>query len=306
MTDPYVPIRRYRLWYSLLPGLLFIGTALVLNSLPAPRPEDAETLSATYSHGAMRVTVPYRVPRSGRGQLTVELVNPEDEVLAYVERSVQVVPGQARWREVLKLSSPLPMEDLVWHRIRYKFAYDDAKAAAVSGIEAVSQILRTPVIRVLGQHSYLSGGTAAVRVVVTDTKNIPVPGSLRIALLPRNGEIQPLFSGRLNARGTAEVQFRFPTGKPGNYQLRYIADTAIGATELTQQVTVQDKVSILLTTEKPVYQPGQTIHARDSRLLPARAQRTPKGNIASISGCRRISPGGHSAREQRGFSSRRP
>jgi uncharacterized protein YfaS (alpha-2-macroglobulin family) len=39
-------------------------------------------------------------------------------------------------------------------------------------------------------------------------------------------------------------------------------DTPIGSTEFTQAVRLADKVSILLTTEKPIYQPSQTIHVR--------------------------------------------
>ena len=41
-----------------------------------------------------------------------------------------------------------------------------------------------------------------------------------------------------------------------------MVDTPIGSTEFTQQVRLEDKASILLTTEKPIYQPGQTIHVR--------------------------------------------
>jgi hypothetical protein len=44
--------------------------------------------------------------------------------------------------------------------------------------------------------------------------------------------------------------------------LRYLVDTAIGSTELTQPVRLEDKISILLSAEKPIYQPGQTIHIR--------------------------------------------
>ena len=48
----------------------------------------------------------------------------------------------------------------------------------------------------------------------------------------------------------------------GSYQLRYLVDTAIGSSEFTQNVRLDEKASILLTTEKPIYQPGQTIHMR--------------------------------------------
>ena len=156
------------------------------------------------------------------------------------------------------------LDDLVWHRVRYRFIYADQKDAAVQGTESISEILRTPVVHVLGQQSYLTGGPAAVRVIVTDSKNeaIAGPGSVRIDLMTPGDHPRPLFTGRLNRRGTTEAQFRFPAGIAGNYPMRYTVDTPIGSTEFTQQVRLEDQASILLTTEKPIYQPGQTIHVR--------------------------------------------
>jgi uncharacterized protein YfaS (alpha-2-macroglobulin family) len=54
----------------------------------------------------------------------------------------------------------------------------------------------------------------------------------------------------------------FPDGLAGSYQLRYAVDTPIGSAEFSQPVRLEDNVSLLLTTEKPVYQPGQTINVR--------------------------------------------
>ena len=125
------------------------------------------------------------------------------------------------------------MDELVWHRLRYRFSFTDAKDAAAQGTESISEILRTPVVHVLGQSSYLAGGAAAVRVIVTDSKNeaIAGDGSVRIELLD-GGRPRVLFTGRLNARGTAEAQFRFPAGLAGKYTLRYVVDTPIGSTEI--------------------------------------------------------------------------
>src|SRR5260370_28975970 len=50
-----------------------------------------------------------------------------------------------------------------------------------------------------------------------------------------------LFTGRLNRRGTAEAQFRFPAGLTGSYQLRYVVDTLIGSTEYTQAISVRSE-----------------------------------------------------------------
>jgi hypothetical protein len=105
---------------------------------------------------------------------------------------------------------------------------------------------------------------------VTDSKNesrqvdraIAGPSWLRIELAPPDHEPRALFSGPLNRRGTTEAQFRFPVGLTGALPLHFVVDTPIGSTEVTQPVHLEDKASILLTTEKPIYQPGKTIYAR--------------------------------------------
>ena len=122
-------------------------------------------------------------------------------------------------------------------------------------------------VHILGQTQYLAGSQAAIRVIVSDANNndIAETGTIRIELLIPNQKSRPLFSGRLNRHGTIEAQFRFPAAFTGKYEIRYVADTPIGSTEFTQAVQLEDKASILLTTEKPIYQPGQ-IH-RQCRAL---------------------------------------
>jgi len=220
--------------------------------------------AATYAQGLLHLTIPYHATHAGAGRLTMEVLDPEDTVLGHTEQHEDVAEGQGRWQGTIKLEKPLPLDDLVWQRVRYRFAYDDQTMAGLEGTESVSQILRTPVIHILGQQSYLSGGLAAVRVIVTDSNNEVIAGhsSLRIEIPSENGKSQLLFAGPMNRRGTAEAQFRFPAGLQGSQSVRYVVDTPIGSTEYTQTVRLEDKVSILLTTEKPIYQPGQTIHVR--------------------------------------------
>ncbi len=220
--------------------------------------------SATYSQGLLNLTIPYHATHAGAGQLTMEVLDPDDAVLGRTERHENVAEGTGRWQATIKLEKPLPLDDLVWQRVRYRFAYDDQTTAALEGTESISQILRTPVIHILGQQSYLAGGVAAVRVIVTDSNNEVIAGrsSLRIEIASGDGKSQLLFAGPMNRRGTAEAQFRFPAGLEGSQSVRYVVDTPIGSTEYTQTVRLEDKISILLTTEKPIYQPGQTIHVR--------------------------------------------
>src|ERR1035441_8622697 len=150
-----------------------------------------------------------------RSFAAVEVLDPEDGVLGRAEQRVDVAEGAGTWREEIPLAKPPSVDDLVWHRVRYRFIYADRQDAAVEATESISEILRTPVVHILGQQSYLTGGAAAVRVIVTDSKNeaIAGPGSVRIDLMAPGQRPRVLFAGRLNRRGTTEAQFRFPAGE---------------------------------------------------------------------------------------------
>jgi hypothetical protein len=245
-------------------ALLALASAAIIGTFYRTRAADSDAPTATYSQGALHVEIPYTAPRAGAGILTIEVLNPEDAVLGRSEHRVTLAEGKGSWRQDLKLDKQLATEELVWHRMRYRFLYSGDTHAALEGTDSISQILRMPVVHVMAQQSYLSGAAAAVRVVATDSKNEPIAGasSVRIELVRSGAQNQALFTGPLNQRGTTEAQLRFPAGLVGGYSLRYVVDTPIGSTEFTQPVRLEDKVSILLTTEKPIYQPGQTIHVR--------------------------------------------
>src|ERR1700678_3149802 len=224
---------------------------------------------ATYSQGRLRLTIPYQALHPGAGRYTVEVLDPEDQAIGHTEQEVTITARNGQLQSEVGLEKPLIIDDLVWHRVRYRFEYDDAKKPDLEGTESISQILSRPVLHILGQQSYIAGGQAAVRVIVTDPKEEAISGrgTVQIELLdaddkPADGKPRVLFSGRLNHHGTTEAQFRFPAGMVGSYKLRYIAETPIGSTEFTQDVRLEDKVAIFLTSEKPLYQPGQTIHVR--------------------------------------------
>lgn len=246
---------------SLIAALLLFSVALLLQPFLGA---NGATGEASYSQGALHLGLPYHAYHRGTGRLTVEVLDPEDHVLGRTERSMEVAEGSSLWKEEVTLDRPLPLDELVWHRLRYRFQYDDTRFADLQETESISQILRMPVLHILGQQSYLSGSRAAVRVMVTDSKNEAIRGrsSLRIDLQAPGQNRRTVFTGQLNHHHTAEVQFQFPAGLTGSCELRYVVDTPLGSTEYTQTIRLQDKVGILLTTEKPIYQPGQTIHAR--------------------------------------------
>ena len=271
-------MKRNLIWFA---PLFLIATGALLFSFQAPQGAHPSDVKATLSHGVLHVVIPYAAPRSGSGTLTVDVLNPEDRPLARVEEGLDLKAGKGTWREDLKFAQALPMDDLVWHRLRYRFIYGDEKEPAIAGIDSISEILRMPVLRVIGQQSYLAGTTASMRLVVTDSKNETVAGasSVRIELTAPNHKPILMFEGPLDRRGTTDAQVRFPAGVIGTATLHYVVDTPIGSTEAKQQIRIEDQSAILLTTEKPLYQPGQTIHVRALALNRATHEATAGRNL---------------------------
>ena len=194
----------------------------------------SEQLAAVYTRGNLSVTIPYHSTRSGSGRLITEILDPEDHVLGRVERTADMGTGDSSWQQVIKPEKPLRFEDIVWQRLRYRFEYADNQAPAIEGIDSISQILRRPVVHILGQTEYLAGSHAAIRIIVSDANNndMAEPGTIRIELVVPDKAPRLLFSGKINKRGTLEAQFHFPAGLTGSYQLRFIADTPIGSTNI--------------------------------------------------------------------------
>src|SRR5580698_9352862 len=240
-------------------ALPLFAVATILLKIPA----QSQQLAATYRQGKLSVTIPYASPREGSGKLTVEVLDPEDHSLGRVERHVEIRKGSGDWQETISFAQPTSFEEILWQRLRYRFEFDDGALSAIEGIESVSQIISRPVVHILADNEYIAGSQAAIRVIVSEANsNAAQTGAVHIDLLVPDHDPQRLFSGNLNRRGTVEASFRFPAGLTGSYQLRFEADTPIGSTDYTLPIKLEDRASILLTTEKPIYQPGQTIHIR--------------------------------------------
>jgi len=89
--------------------------------------------------------------------------------------------------------------------------------------------------------------------------------------------------------GFSSPQFRAPS-QADSFPLTILVHSPIGDDRIDQTVTVEEAAQILLTTDKPIYQPSQTIHIRALCLhkpelkpaanLPCTFEvRDPKGNI---------------------------
>ncbi len=122
--------------------------------------------------------------------------------------------------------------------------------------------------QVLGQNRWLKGSSAALRVIVSNHETgKPQSAKVNLSLLPTvsRGLLAhplPLYSGETSRLGTLEATFRVPSEAPGAYQLVVNVDSPLGKEEVKQNVQIEESLQLMLTADKPLYQPGQLVHIR--------------------------------------------
>ena len=106
---------------------------------------------------------------------------------------------------------------------------------------------------------------ASLRVVVRDQSNGQAMANADVSVkLQGKGDLiaQTLFTGKTDARGTVPVSFNIPANAKRDSTLIVETSSGAGRDHIERAVIVQRNYKILVTTDKPIYQPGQTIHLR--------------------------------------------
>src|SRR5438067_981121 len=68
--------------------------------------------------------------------------------------------------------------------------------------------------------------------------------------------------GNVGPEGVAQAEFKVPQAPAGPYKMTVLTRSTLGQDALEQEVVLKTAPKVLLTTDKPLYQPGQTIRMR--------------------------------------------
>ncbi|MHC4092610.1 MAG: MG2 domain-containing protein, partial [Planctomycetota bacterium] len=124
-------------------------------------------------------------------------------------------------------------------------------------------------LRVYGQTELLADSDASLRVQLLDrsrgagVRDVPVEIELRDQERRR---VFQLASFRTNSEGTNRLHFRLPDWQNGEYELHVVARRKGSFEQITRTVKLKRSWKLMLSTDKPVYQPGQTILCRSLAL----------------------------------------
>jgi hypothetical protein len=121
-----------------------------------------------------------------------------------------------------------------------------------------------PQTTVLGQDHFAPGSRAALRVVVRSANQAqPVEGAEIVVRMGRTpGLASPLFTGRTDASGSADVAFAVPADLEGQASLVVETSTSGGQDRIVRPIVIARSYKLFLTSDKPAYRPGQAVHMR--------------------------------------------
>ncbi|MGA2419759.1 MAG: MG2 domain-containing protein, partial [Candidatus Acidiferrum sp.] len=216
------------------------------------------------------------VNSSGRpvsGRFTLELLNVDnDTVSGALSGTFTEQPGETiekvAW-PVDQLPSDAPSE-LGWYRLRYTFTPDaSATMAPVTGIVQLGRIITDGfAISMAAARSVAPGTKYPVRVHVENPTtrqayaNIPVELSIVIG---NDDDTAIKRKAQTDSAGNATVLFQLPehpTDQEGTIRA-HVARGAFSEEETLEfQFPDEPAPAVTITTDKPLYQPGQKVHIR--------------------------------------------
>ncbi|MEQ8226147.1 MAG: MG2 domain-containing protein, partial [Candidatus Eremiobacterota bacterium] len=126
--------------------------------------------------------------------------------------------------------------------------------------EATGQRIR---LKILGQTDFLSGGNGGLRIIALDEHGKKTLEGVKISInFISDKEKKELFSGITDFSGSVNSSFKIPSTVAGKAKLSVIASRDTEKKEIAFDVNINKSYQLLLTTDKPLYQPGQTINLR--------------------------------------------
>ena len=257
--------------------ILFLGAAshsAFAQTTPSPLRVEEEKMRFHLSpQPVLELAIVNSSARPISGNFALEFLNNEDDSVAassfgtFIEK-----PGE----NLEKIDWPvknLPTDSpstLGWYRLRYSFLPDaDSQALPILGMVQLGQIIPDSfAITLLGAKTVAPGTKYPARVHVENTATHKSNANTLVDITLEIGHDEDTAIKRkvhTDSAGDAVVAFKLPE-KPSDEEGEITADVARGSfseeAELDFKFPEDPAPHITLSTDKPLYQPGQTVHLR--------------------------------------------
>jgi alpha-2-macroglobulin-like protein len=222
---------------------------------------DEAGLHATVQDGNLELTIPISANRSGRGSLEAALLSVDgQQTLSQASVSFTLNAGA---RDQLHTTLALPADlKTQADRVRYSVRVRDKEGSTLQVTRSLLHVLPSYEVRLEGPAKLHAQKQASYRVRAEDPlSHSPVADAPVSLALQRDGQAVKTLSAQTDDTGS--TVFEFAVEEPGDYSVAAQAVDQGTPVPLATNVSVDAPgQKLLVTTDKPLYQPGQTIHLR--------------------------------------------
>jgi len=228
--------------------------------------ESESSLIITNSTAEIELTV--TSPSLNASHVRLELIDPENTVRAELAQDVKLAAGKRKYKFSLQIGDLMrtASDQIAWYRLRYT-------VGNTSGIASLSQLMRDDFdLRASAFEHIVPGQTMRVRVRSLNpfteeaVKGVEVKINLKIDLNTEAEEDRLSLSGaaKTGGNGFAYVDFKIPDNvKPDGGEINITGQKHGVVRKIEEDLDNDDQYgTVVLTTDKPLYQPGQTFNIR--------------------------------------------
>jgi len=160
------------------------------------------------------------------------------------------------------------LTNLSLYSLQYTLTLPDR--SRVEGRRGLAECVGTLETHLIGSNEFLAGSTPTMRLVALNHATGRPIGDAPVSFAISDGKKKVvLFRGYTDDMGTIDATFRIPDDLTGEQTLLVQVHSSLGDDVIENSITIKKSHKILLTTDKPLYQPGQTIHIRSLSLSAA-------------------------------------
>src|SRR5260370_39263591 len=255
--------------------VLLAAVAIVFfcRTIPAQTIEVNEKATRIELHDAgSQLIFPVRnlSPETAQAHLRIEILDSNGNIQGKTDEQEAISPGANRIIVPFSFGSgiaDMQTEEALWYRLRYTFEFQDSKLSPIAGIVAIAQI--TPQLfelktwrsqHVIGDSAYRLRIRTHHPVTQQHSAGVQVEGKLDF-----HDDKQTVLHSKAvtDKNGNAVLTFTIPEDQPANGpELNIIATRGGLQREISPDVDMLFLGNALITTDKPIYQPGQFLHIR--------------------------------------------
>uniref|UniRef100_A0A7V3RI59 Alpha-2-macroglobulin n=1 Tax=candidate division WOR-3 bacterium TaxID=2052148 RepID=A0A7V3RI59_UNCW3 len=200
----------------------------------------------------LNINIPIEGLKGELGKCEVWILDPDDNVIGEYSRWIYVNKDYYSFPARIKTKQKIEDPDVLRIKVRFK---------RVEKIYSLFQLKDKMIVKILGQKEFIMGTPIKYNVIVRNQRTQePIPNA-RVKVMMIDKREKVVYEGLTDDKGACTPSFTI-NGDIKSAELRFIINSELGKDEYTTSIKVVPKNLTYLTTDKPIYQPGQTIHVR--------------------------------------------